>query len=373
MKIAMVAPAFPYRGGIAHFGVRLARQMAERHQILYLNFSRLYPELLFPGKTQFDNSGTPIDFPTDRIVDSMWPLSWNKAGKNIKNWGADVLVYHWWHPFFGACYKGIGSSAGRNMKKIAICHNVAPHDSGAFHKHWVSIGLRNIDGFVVHSDSEVQELDGLFPGNAHLKLFHPLYDIFPLQDMPKDEARRTLNLKDSDRVVLYFGLIRPYKGVEVLLKAAKKVLDIERLKIFIVGEIYSGRSVIRDLMRDLPKETVHLVDKYLPNEEVAVWFRASDLLALPYINATQSGIVPIAYQCQRPVIVTRVGGLPDVVMDGESGYLIEPNNPVQLANAIRSHFIDHGNPSMTEGINAMRDRLSWDRYADQLEMFVNSI
>ncbi len=174
-------------------------------------------------------------------------------------------------------------------------------------------------------------------------------------------------------MVLYFGLIRPYKGVEVLLRAASKLKDVPRLKLLVVGEIYSNRQEIQRLTGQLPRDMVRLVDEYIPNEDVSVWFRAADIVALPYLSATQSGIVPIAYRCLRPVIVTRVGGLPDAVEDCESGYLIEPDNAEQLADTIRVHFIKHGNPDMSAGIDRLRKRLSWERYSEELVGFISQL
>lgn len=373
MKLAFVAPAHPYRGGIAHFGVRLARELKNRHELLYINFSRLYPKRLFPGKTQFDESNLPVEFPTERKLDSISPLSWYTVGHRIRGWKPDAVIFHWWHPFFGPAYRGITMSLGKKTMRIAICHNVAPHEHGKLARQAVRYGLSKMNGFVVHSRSEERELDDLHLNNPRITLFHPLYDIFPGQDIPKSEARKRLEHESDDRIVLYFGMIRPYKGVDILLRAAEQLVDIPRLKILIVGEIYSGGTEIRRLIWKLPKGMVTLVDRYVSNEEVAFWFRAADIVALPYLSATQSGIVPIAYCCRRPVIVTCVGGLPDVVRNNETGYLIKPNDPEALADAIRKHFIKRGNPPMTAGIDAVCTELSWDRYSVELEHFIETI
>lgn len=291
----------------------------------------------------------------------------------MRKWGADALVFHWWHPFFGPAFRTISTSSGSKVTSVAICHNVAPHERGKLWRKAVNYGLDRMDGFAIHAKEEAKELDDLIKDNRHITLFHPIYDIFPDEDLPKHEARQRLGLETDDKVVLYFGLIRPYKGVEVLLRAASELKDIPGLKLHIVGEIYSNRDEIRRLVASLPVDMVRLVDEYIPNEAVSTWFRAADIVALPYLSATQSGIVSIAYRCSRPVIITRVGGLPDAVVEGESGYLVEPGNTEDLTRAIRNHFSGRENPDMTPGIERMQRRLSWDRYAAELVRFIDEL
>ena len=373
MRVAFVAPGYPYRGGISHFATRLAQQLSIDHECLYLNFKRLYPDLLFPGKTQLDHSESTLSFPSERRIDSIYPLSWIRAGKKLTQWNADAVIFHWWQPFFGPSYRGIMSGTRKQIVYISICHNVAPHEKGRLWNRAVKFGLGKMDGFVVHAKREAHELRKLIPKSKQITLFHPVYDIFPNQDLPKKEARASLGLRDDDRVVLYFGIIRSYKGVEVLLRAASHLKDIPRLKILVVGEIYSDRVRIERLINKLPEGIVRLVNSYIPNEEVSTWFRACDLVALPYLSATQSGIIPIAYCCDRPVVVTNIGGLPEVVKEGISGYLVEPNNAKELAVAIRKHLIKLNNPDMSEGIGLMRQKLSWSRYAGELANFIKKL
>lgn len=373
MKIAVVGPAHPYRGGIAHFAVRLAQELQKKHKILFINFTRLYPEFLFPGKTQIDESGSPIEFCNERIIDSLSPNSWTAAGKLVRDNECDALLFHWWHPFFGPAYSAIVGRVSDKTKSVSICHNVLPHEHNVLNRLAVKFGLRKMSGFVLHSEDDRESLLELMPARPTVKLYHPLYDIFPNQDITKLEARDRIGLAEHDRVVLYFGLIRPYKGVDVLLNAVKHLKDIQNLKILIVGEIYSGSTSIREQISRLPSGIVRLVDQYISNDEVSTWFRAADIVALPYLSATQSGVVPIAYSCDRPVIVTKVGGLPEVVMDKESGYIVEPRDSLGLAHCIRKHFIDNGNPSLKNGIATMKMKLGWDKYAAELTKFIGSL
>jgi glycosyltransferase involved in cell wall biosynthesis len=373
MKLGFVAPGFPYRGGISHFATRLTHELSQSQECSFFNFSRLYPDLLFPGKTQFDESSSTYSFPSERIIDSISPLSWRRTGKIISEMGVETLIFHWWHPFFAPAYRGIIKSLDKRIKKICICHNAAPHEQSSLRRKLVKYGLQKMDGFVVHAAQEKAELLDILPVSRSITLFHPVYDIFPGEDEPKSLIRERLNLQQDDRVILYFGLIRPYKGVEVLLKAISLITDLPRLKLLVVGEIYSGRDDIMKLIKKLPTGIVRLVDKYVPNEEVSSWFRAADLVTLPYLSATQSGIIPIALRCNRPVVVTNVGGLPEMVDEGKSGYLVNPNNPDELAAAIRHHFIDLNNPDLSLGIASMRNRLSWDSYVSKLIWFVHEL
>ncbi len=375
MKLACVAPGYPYRGGISHFATRLAIELAQRHECRFVNFTRLYPNLLFPGKTQLDTSRSVIKYPSERIIDSIYPPSWRRAGGSLRKWGAEAIIFHWWHPFFGPAFRAVSAGVGsRQVVRIAVCHNVAPHEKGGLWRRAAGFGLASMDGFIVHAQQEASQLDGLIRDNRRIVLFHPVYDVFPDEDLPMADARERLGLNADDKVVLYFGLIRPYKGVEVLLKAMAELKDrVPGIKLLVVGEIYSNRDSILRLVNSLPDGLVRLVDDYVPNEEVSTYFRAADIVALPYLSATQSGIVPIAYRCMRPVIVTRTGGLPDAVIDGESGYLVEPGNARQIAETVRKHFSQSGGVDMSGGITRMLHRLSWKRYADELDRFIREL
>jgi glycosyltransferase involved in cell wall biosynthesis len=372
VRIAFVAPAYPYRGGIAHFAVRLAQEASAENDILFVNFSRLYPRILFPGKTQFDHSATEINFPSERIIDSINPATWIQASNRIQEWGADAVVFHYWHSFFSPAYGTIAKQIGPETVRIAICHNVVPHDAGNMQTLLARFAFSKMSGFIVHSQSEVKDLLRLSPEARYKVAFHPIYDVFPNEDMPKSEARSKMGLADDLRVVLYFGLIRPYKGVDLLIKAVTELSDVPNLKVLIVGEVYSDRAMLNNLLKTVPADRIELIDRYIPNEQVATFFRAADLVALPYRSATQSGIVPIAYRCNRPVLVTRVGGLPDVVVEGVSGYLIPPADASAIAKAIRRHFLKLGNPSMNEGIARVREKLSWGRYYSVLSELILS-
>jgi len=304
----------------------------------------------------------------------MYPLSWYSTGKSISTAANEAVIFHWWHPFLGPCYRGVCAAAGNSVKKVTVCHNVIPHEKNMLSERAVQYGLAGMDGFIVHGRSEEQDIKRLFPGKPVLKLYHPVYDIFLGNDMPKSAARKALGIAPDKRIVLYFGLIRGYKGVEVLLDSIYLLKGkIENLKCLIVGEIYTNRKIIVDKVKNIGRDRVKLVNRYVPNEDVAKWFRAADIVVLPYLTATQSGIIPIAYQCNRPVITTRVGGLPDMVDEGASGYLIEADNPQAIADSIYNYFENLKSPNLTAGIKIMTGKLSWSGYAERLELFIRQL
>jgi len=371
-----VGPSRPHRGGIAQFNDRLAAEIASRgDEPLQVGFKRLYPSFLFPGTSQFEAG--PASSNALPILDSLNPLTWHSAGRFIADWHPESVVCHWWHPFFAPAYRGLMSRLPRSTVRIAICHNVLPHESGSLQSLTARFGLGGMDGFIVHSSHDVDALAGLL-GQGRIRdraaeAFHPLYDQFPGADLPKSEARQRLDIDPDDRIVLCFGLIRPYKGVDVLLEAARRLTDLPRLKLLIVGEVYSGRDNLMEMIKLLPMTMVRFEDRFVGDDEVAPYFRAADLVVLPYRAATQSGIVPIAYHCRRPVLATLVGGLPDIIDEGRSGFLVEPGRPDLLADSIRRFFLELNAPLLKEGIEAVAARLSWSRYLDILKELTRNL
>ncbi len=373
MKLAFVGPVHPYRGGIAQFNARLVSEMSIKDDCLIINFSRLYPDFLFPGKTQFDKSAIQFGYPAERLIDSINPLSWRKASHGLKSWKPDAVIFHYWHPFFIPAYTSIARSIGADIPRVAICHNITPHEGTAFQKILTRYLLSNIDGFMVHAKSEGVDLLRLKSTAIFKSAFHPLYDNFPGQDISRKDARYKLNIEPNCKLALYFGLIRPYKGVDLFFEASKHLLDIPDLKMLAVGEVYGGKSILENQIKSLAQVRAEFIDRYIPNEEVSLYFRASDLVVLPYRSATQSGVVPIAYACNRPVVVTDVGGLSEVVSDGESGYIVPPNDVLAIAGAIRKFFNLQNSNDFNVGLADMRKKLSWSRYGELLRELITEV
>ena len=364
-RACLVGPAYPYRGGIAHFTSLLAAEFAKDHDVLVVNFKRLYPSFLFPGKSQMDESKEPLSVPSVRTIDSMDPSSFWRTARTIARFGPDIVVFQWWHPFFAAAYASIvfllrRMRGGKAAKIVYLCHNVMPHESSPVDKALTKIGLGQIGFFLVQSREDSGRLLGL-RRNASVRVNPlPSYDFFNRARYTRAAAREELGV--DGRMILFFGYVRPYKGVGVLLDAFAEVLARMDAVLYVVGEIYEGRERYLAQMKTLGiEDRVRLIDRYVGNEEVEKYFSACDLVVLPYLSATQSAVVQIAYGFQKPVVVTSVGGLPDVVEDGSTGYVVPPNDPGAVAGAVVRFFETNASVSMARNIAASAERFSWER------------
>jgi len=366
-KVCLVGPAYPYRGGIAHFTSQLAREFAKDNDLFVVNFTRQYPSLLFPGKTQYDESGEPLDVESQRLIDSINPLSYPKAARAITDYGADLVVFQWWHPFFAFAYRAISGSVSKrsNAEVVFLCHNVLPHESSAVDRTLIRHAFGAVNRFLVQSREDEANLKRIKPEAISRVHPHPIYDVFNTGRYTKETAREELGV--DGRVLLFFGYIRPYKGLSVLLEAFAETLRDGPATLFIVGEFYEKRERYDSIINELGiSEHVRIVDEYVPNEAVEQYFRACDVVVLPYLSATQSGIVQVAYGFDKPVIVTGVGGLPDVVDHGETGFVVPPRDPGALAAAIRE-FFGGGSPDRFDSrIAAAKSRFSWERCKELL-------
>jgi glycosyltransferase involved in cell wall biosynthesis len=367
MRVCLVGPSYPYRGGISHFTQMLAREFATAHDVTVINFSRLYPAALFPGRTQFDESDSPLAIESRRLVDSVDPFSWRRAADAVVEFDADIVVFQWWHPFFAPAFRSMcGRIRRRGRSRIVyLCHNVLPHESSPVDRMLVRWGMSRAHGFVVQSREDGRTLASLLPGAVVEFNPMPVFDLFASGAPDRDDARRRLDV--DGRVVLFFGLVRPYKGLRTLLRAfaiARKDLDATLL---VVGEFYEPRAPYDALIASLGLEScVRVVDRYVPNEEVGAYFRAADVVVLPYLSATQSAIVQTAYSFGTPVVVTSVGGLPDVVADADTGFVVPPEAPDALAAAMVRFFAEDAGPRMRAQIAARADEFSWRACADAI-------
>lgn len=367
MKAAILGPTYPHRGGIAHYTTLLARALFARHTLSIVSFSRLYPGFLFPGTTQLDESADRIlpPVPPEAILDSMNPVSWIRAGARLRALQPDFLVVPWWHPYFGP---SLGTAARRSgcRARIFLCHNVAPHEGTPVDRVLTAYGLGAADAFMVHARSEAEKLRPLAKGRPVRVHPHPSYEIFSQGAPSREEARRALDL--DGRVILFFGYVRPYKGLEDLLRALTLARPDAWDRLVVVGEFYDPPERYRPLLSD-PKlhDRVRVVNRYVPNEEVARYFAAADVVALPYREATGSGIAQVAFGAGVPVIATRTGGLEDVVEEGVSGLLVPTRDPAALARAIERFFDERMGERLRGGVQAARRRFSWDALADAIE------
>lgn len=366
IRVALVGPSWPYRGGIAHFTGMLEREFSRSCRVSVWNFRRLYPSFLFPGRTQFDEGPSPFGYTSSRIIDSIWPPSWRRAARCIADWNPDVVVVQWWHPFFAPSMRSVARGVRRRRRGariVFLCHNVLPHESSVVDRVLARAGLSAADACIVQSNEDGERLRAMLPRMASVFHPHPIYDWFDNGRFTRDSARRKLGIDGP--VLLFFGLVRPYKGLGVLLDAFSRVRKKLDATLLIVGEFYEERAPYDEQIRRLGiKDSVLVEDRYVPNEDVELYFRAADLAVLPYRSATQSGIVQTAFSFRLPVVVTRVGGLPDVVRDGQTGLVVEPDNPEELARAVLTFFDSDAPGRMPGAIEADLDRFSWAHCVD---------
>lgn len=375
MRWALVGPLHPYRGGIAHYGALLARELARADAVAAFNYRRLYPGLLFPGRTQYDASADPFALPAARLLDSLDPLSWGRTARAVAANAPDAVVCHWWQPFFGPALGGVLGGLARRApacRRVLLCHNVLPHERTRLDLRFARRAFARAEGFLVHSESDAAVLRELLPA-ARLRVHpHPSYDAFAVDAPTPAAARAALGLAPEARVLLFFGYVRAYKGLDLALRALAQLKDEDpALTLLVVGEFYEPRARTEALIGELHLgNRVCIVDRYVPNEDVARYFQAADLVLQPYRSATQSGIAQIALACGRPVLATRVGGLPEQIADGVSGLLVPPEDPAALAAAIRRFFTEGLAARLAPGIAAARARFAWSGLAGALRELV---
>lgn len=365
MKIVIVGTAYPLRGGIAHFNSLLATYLGIRHDVEIYTFKRQYPKLLFPGKTQNETGGESPAVPVKQLIDSINPFNWLRVAKEIRKQKPDLLIFKYWLPFFGPCFGTIAKYVKRNSKTkvLFICDNVIPHEKRLGDIAFTKYAFKQVDYFIVQSKSVETDLLSLFPDAKYKLAPHPVYEIFGTS-LDKIQARKILNI-NSERVILFFGYIRQYKGLMVLLDAMSKISD---LTLLVVGEFYDDENKYRNRVKELKIENyVQFVSDYVPNDKVSIYFSAADVVVLPYLSATQSGITQIAYNFDKPVIATEVGGLAEVVIDGKTGFIVPPNEPQKLADAISNYYSEKKEKEFSENVKIEKKKYSWDNFVKTIE------
>jgi glycosyltransferase involved in cell wall biosynthesis len=374
MKITLIGVAYPHRGGISHYSSLLARQLLAKHTLQFISFKRLYPRFLFPGTTQLDLSKEKIVVPSLPLLDSLNPISWINCFLKIKAFQPTLVIFNWWHPITAFSYSTISLLCKKfvSLQVIFLCHNIFPHESFPLSKIIAKMALSKADGFIVQATTAFEKLKKAFPQKEIIQVYHPLYMVFRDNALEKDSARKVLSLQQGEKMVLFFGIIRRYKGLRYLLEAIPYIISKITCKFFIVGEFYEDKEVYLEQIRKAELEShITLINRYIPNEEVGYYFSACDVVVLPYEDTTQSGIIQIAFAFDRPVITTSVGGLPEVVEHGVTGYLVPPRNPEALAQAVLTFYRENKEIEFQENIKKTKTKFSWSRLVKVIEDFGN--
>ena len=367
MKIILLGPAHPYRGGLASIMETMAREWQSRgHEVRIYTFTVQYPSLLFPGKTQYVTTPAPEDLHIERVMNTVNPLNWLSLGLRLRRECPDMVVMKYWTPFMAPCFGTIARIARSNGVTKFVCQidNVEPHEHHIIDRPCNHYYLGAVDGFVYMSEQVHGELKAYTAAPA---LFspHPMFENFG-KAVERDEACSRIGIDPAQRYTLFFGLIRDYKGLDLLLKAWAKWMPDGR-KLLIAGEFYASREKYISLIEELGlRDRVVLHDRFIADEDVKYYFSAADALVLPYRTATQSGVTQIAYNFSLPMIVTRVGGLPEIVPDGRVGLVCEPDAEA-IKEALERLYEGDTLQRLKANFSEERKRFSWGAMCDRLE------
>jgi len=375
MKIIIVGPIYPYKGGIAHHTGLLAANLSKEYDVEVISFKMLYPSFLYK-KTQKDYENNAFEYKNIKyLINTVNPISYIKTGRYIKKQKPDLIIFQWWHPYFAPAYWTI-LKVIKKIKVIFICHNVLPHEKFPFQKKITKTVLSK-GGQIVHSDTEANELINLIKTPIYAQTVLPIFDLFSkICNYQKKDARNHLLLNESDRVLLFFGFIREYKGLKHLIKAMPDIIkQYPECILLIVGDYFEGNKEEYLLLIDdiEMQKNIKIFDGYIPDSEVGLYFSACDIVVLPYESATQSGIVQIAYGFNKPVIATKVGGLPDVVVDKKTGYLIPPCDSRAVTEAVKQFFEKGDINFFNENIITEKYKYSWDRMTEIILVLYNKL
>ncbi|AEA45998.1 glycosyltransferase [Fluviicola taffensis] len=372
MKIVLLSAAYPYRGGISQFNTKLHQELSKENEVVSVTFKRQYPAILFPGKTQLVTEKDQVEvLKTERWLDTINPISYRKTAAKINQLKPDVLITRYWMPFFSPSMGYIAKKMNSKTKRIAIVDNLIPHESRFFDKKLTAYFVRNHDGFIVMSKQVQSDLLLLKPDAKVLLLNHPIYDQFG-EKLDRIDACKKLQINPEKKILLFFGLIRDYKGLDILLKTLAKLDDSYHL--VVAGEVYGSfenYQKIIDSENLKSKLTLHL--HYISDQDVAAYFSAADALMMTYKSATQSGISAIALNFECPSIATSVGGLKEIIKDQVNGRLSASQEPVEIAEIIRNYFSNNQKEGFSKALLEEKLVFSWKYFSEKLRSFIDAL
>jgi len=373
LNIIIIGSAYPYRGGLAAYNERLAKAYIEQgNDVTIHTFTVQYPNFLFPGKSQFSETPSPNDINIIRNVNSVNPFNWIKTGYKIKRLKPDIVIIKFWIPFMAPCFGTIAKIIKKNhhTKIISIIDNIIPHEKRPGDKILANYFVKNVDGFITMSRSVLNDLEIFDKEKPKLYCPHPLYDNFG-EILTKDIAKEKLNLDKKFNYILFFGLIRDYKGLDLLLEAfANSSLRKFSLKLLVAGEFYCDSKPYFEIIKKHKLEDyVIMSNNFIPDDKVKDYFCAADLVVQPYKNATQSGVTQIAYHFNKPMIVTDVGGLSEMVPDNKVGYIVKPEIN-DIAKAIEKFYSDKKEDEFVNNVKVEKTKYSWENLINKIEELI---
>lgn len=361
-KLVMIGPVYPYKGGISHYTGAMVRNLKKDFDVKTVSYKMQYPKLLFKKEQRdYDNDVLKID-DAQFLINTANPFNIIGTAMKIKKMKPDFLIMQWWHPYFSPCYMLL-SAMLRKIPKLFVCHNVFPHERFPMDRFLTKRVLKRGAGFITHSKMDADDLKSIVSRPNYETTVLPTFNVFKIKDMSRTEARGILGIPEDRKILLFFGFVREYKGLKHIINAMPDIVKADSsIQLMIVGEFGGDKDEYMSLIKNSGSgDAITVVDGYIPDKEIEKYFAACDLVVLPYESATQSGIVQIAYSFEKPVIATEVGGLPEVVIDGKTGYIVPPKNPKSLGEAVVKFFREDKAAEFGENVRREAYRYSWDR------------
>jgi len=376
ISIKIIGPAYPYRGGIATFNERLSQEFASMgFDVDIETFILQYPSFLFPGKTQYNDKPAPENLNIKRTINSVNPLNWLKVGWRIRKEKPDLVIIRYWLPFLAPCLGTIASLVRRNKHTIIIClaDNIIPHEHHLVDHSLTNYFMQRIDGLIAMSQSVLKDSNSFRTNLPQGFCPHPIFDNYG-EKLSFELAKQKLKLDPNIRYLLFFGFIRDYKGLDLLIHAfADERLRKFPVKLLVAGEYYSSPEPYLKLIKDNDLEDlIELRTAFIPDDEVNLYFSAADMVVQPYKSATQSGVTQIGYHFNKPMLVTNVGGLSEIIPDGKIGYVVEPDS-LEIANALVNFYENDRITEFEANIIEEKKKFSWANMANTFLSVYNKI
>jgi glycosyltransferase involved in cell wall biosynthesis len=373
MKLTIIGPVYPYRGGIAQYSTFLYRSLTQRHDVNLISFAWQYPQWLFPGRSDRDPSKTVLKIQAEYLLTPLVPWNWWQTAQTIQRARPQAVLCSWWHPYWALAFGVLARLLRRSQIPFYyVCHNILPHEYHQYDRELVKFALQPAQACLVHSQADEAQLRALLPNVKIYPGFHPVYDdeLFG-RNLEQDTVCRELKLPSDCGILLFFGLVRPYKGLAVLLDALPYVAH--PVHLLIVGEFWEPVEKYHAQIHALNLgDRITIVDEYVANEAVSAYLSAADVLIAPYVEASQSGVIQLALGHELPVIASAVGGIPDAVQDGINGLLVPPSEPRALAAAIDDYFSARRAETLRQGARLYRRQYSWENLSRLIETVLAS-
>lgn len=367
MKVFVIGPTSPYRGGIVHSNTMFCESLSKNHDLTSISFSRLFPKSLYPGEFQKSNLKSKTSFKSIELLDSINPLNWEKVVQLIKKEKPNQVIFQWWSTFFTPCYTYIASRIKSTANVSVICQNVLPHEENKIHEILTKVFFSQVNNFTCLSKSDLELLKTISPDSKADYLIEPTTEAnFPKTSLTKEVAQKKLGLKGKN--ILFFGFVRPYKGLNYLLKALPQILnDFPDLKLLIVGEFWKDKQKYFDMIEELNVgKNLVIVDKYVPNEMVPVYFKAVDAVVLPYTSSTESGIIQLAFGLGLPVITSDAGGNPDLIDHGKTGLIFPIKNHPAISKSVKEFYTKNMGNKISKNMLGSKKKFLWSKEKEKI-------